>query len=201
MEEQNVAFRLKGFMDSMSLSPSQFADTCGIPRPTLSQLLSGRNKKISDIIVGQIHRAFPRLSVLWLMFGEGPMITSDGGNSDKVDSDSGSNNLNSDRNIEKVNSAGSFFSSLPSAERRNSSDVLNFVNEGSGNSTDQNVRALNNPEISSQLIDNRIIEAEFRIAELQKQIDKFRKFPRKVTQITVYYDDSTFEAFFPKIEN
>lgn len=74
MDEQNVAARLKSFMDFLQLSNSQFADTCGIPRPSLSQLLSGRNKKLSDVVVGQIHAAFPDLSVLWLMFGEGDMI-------------------------------------------------------------------------------------------------------------------------------
>ena len=75
--EDNVAIRLKGFMDEMDLTNSQFADKCGIPRPTLSQLLTGRNKKISDVLVGQIHNAFPRLSVLWLLFGEGDMFIPD----------------------------------------------------------------------------------------------------------------------------
>lgn len=201
MEEQNVAFRLKGFMDSMSLSPSQFADTCGIPRPTLSQLLGGRNKKISDIIVGQIHRAFPRLSVLWLMFGEGPMLTADVINSGTEDSELSSKDFISDQNTDKINASGKNYKSFNSSGPLNGPEILKLVQDGSGNSAESNVRALNTPDINSQLIDNRLIEAEYKIAELQKQIDKFRKFPRKVTQITVYYDDSTFEAFFPKIEN
>ena len=74
MEEENVAVRLKLFMDQMGISNSQFADQCGIPRPSLSQLLNGRNKKISDVIVRQIHERYPELSVLWLMFGEGNML-------------------------------------------------------------------------------------------------------------------------------
>lgn len=74
MEEQNVAVRLKHFIDYLSITNSQFADACGIPRPSLSQLLSGRNKKLSDVVVKQIHDQYPRLSVLWLMFGEGEML-------------------------------------------------------------------------------------------------------------------------------
>jgi len=74
MEEQNVATRLKHFMENEGLTNSQFADRCGIPRPSLSQLLSGRNKKLSDVVVKQIHDCFPDLSVVWLMFGEGSMI-------------------------------------------------------------------------------------------------------------------------------
>ena len=71
----DIASRIKFFMNSMSVGSSQFADTCQIPRPTLSQILNGRNKKISDEIIGKIHDAYPHLSVLWLMFGEGDMVT------------------------------------------------------------------------------------------------------------------------------
>lgn len=70
----DIVNRLKLFMESQRIANSQFADTCRIPRPTLSQLLNGRNKKISDEFIGKIHEAYPHLSVLWLMFGEGEMI-------------------------------------------------------------------------------------------------------------------------------
>lgn len=65
--------RLKFFMESRKVTISQFADTCGIPRPTLSQLMNGRNKRVSDEIINKIHNGFPSLSILWLMFGEGTM--------------------------------------------------------------------------------------------------------------------------------
>lgn len=65
--------RLKSFMNVESISSTQFADACKIPRPTLSQILSGRNKKISDEVIGKIHEAYPNLNVLWLLFGEGSM--------------------------------------------------------------------------------------------------------------------------------
>ncbi len=62
-------------MDSRNIPITQFADTCGIPRPTLSQLLNGRNKKVSDEFISKIHDAYPALNVLWLMFGEGSMTS------------------------------------------------------------------------------------------------------------------------------
>ncbi|MDE6315205.1 MAG: helix-turn-helix domain-containing protein [Muribaculaceae bacterium] len=60
-------------MNAESISSTQFADACRIPRPTLSQILSGRNKKISDEVIGKIHEAYPSLSIMWLLFGEGDM--------------------------------------------------------------------------------------------------------------------------------
>lgn len=71
--DMDLVNRLKFFLESNNIAISQFADTCRIPRPTLSQILNGRNKKISDELISKIHAAYPSLSVLWLMFGEGDM--------------------------------------------------------------------------------------------------------------------------------
>ena len=67
--------RLKQYLSLRGISVTQFADECDIPRPTASQLLAGRNKKVSDEIIGKIHITYPDVSVVWLMFGEGDMLT------------------------------------------------------------------------------------------------------------------------------
>jgi len=69
----DIVSRLKHFIDTHGIPITQFADKCLIPRPTLSQLLNGRNKKVSDEVIAKIHAAYPSLSVMWLMFGEGDM--------------------------------------------------------------------------------------------------------------------------------
>lgn len=65
--------RLKRYIDHKGLQNSQVADMAGIPRPTLSQLLTGRNKKVSNELIEKLHQAFPQLNVLWLLFGDGDM--------------------------------------------------------------------------------------------------------------------------------
>lgn len=74
MEDFPVAARIKSVIAALGLTDSQFADKCAISRPTLSLLLSGKNKKISDIMLTQIHSAFPEVSILWILFGEGEMF-------------------------------------------------------------------------------------------------------------------------------
>ena len=74
MEDSPVAVRIKAVISALGLTDSQFADRCSISRPTLSLLLSGKNKKISDVMLSQIHEAFPDISILWLLFGEGDMF-------------------------------------------------------------------------------------------------------------------------------
>lgn len=72
----DIVSRLKKFLEQAGISNSQFADTCVIPRPTLSQLLNGRNKKVSDEVIAKIHRAYPTLNIMWLLFGDGEMLMS-----------------------------------------------------------------------------------------------------------------------------
>lgn len=170
--EENFATRLKLFMESINVQSSQFADMCEIPRPSFSQLLSGRNQKVSDTLIRKIHAAYPDLSIMWLMFGEGPMLSSQKTN----------------KGIEASTSES------PSSETVKSSETLH---NDSTNSEYSNVKALNqdkskpNHSIYQQLEDNK------KILELQLQIEKMQKNPRRVAQITVYYDDSTFETFIP----
>lgn len=169
MDDDNVAIRLKGFIESEGLTNSQFADRAGIPRPSLSQLLTGRNKKISDVLVGQIHKAFPDLSVVWLLFGEGDMLVSASKNEQQGDD-------------------------LPNLF----SDEENFLDSDTDIIKNSNLSALNTSRKTAPSRINSEIEEDLRIVELQRQIDKMKRNPRKVSHITVYYDDSTFETFYPR---
>lgn len=72
-QEMDIVDRLKIYMEHIGLQISQFADTALIPRPTLSQILSGRNKKISNEILEKLHTAYPALNISWLLFGDEPM--------------------------------------------------------------------------------------------------------------------------------
>lgn len=70
----DIVDRLKQFIDFLEIPVTKFADNCEIPRPTLSQLTNGRNKSVRNELVEKIHRAYPDLSMIWLMFGEGDML-------------------------------------------------------------------------------------------------------------------------------
>ncbi len=74
MEEDNVAIRLKGFIDSQGLTNSQFADQCRIPRPSLSQIISGRNKNIRRDKSDRFTRPSRCCRCCGCCLGEGNMI-------------------------------------------------------------------------------------------------------------------------------
>lgn len=225
MQEENVAIRLKVFMDSIGLSSSQFADTCGISRPTLSQLLSGRNKKVSDIIVGLIHKAFPQLSIIWLLFGEGDMMLSSSssgalsaGNAATPDNIEGSatggaadgayNQLcGSDSFVDAEfirNPNDGTSATLDAGSGRNrvsgqfsESDIPFSTAVPKGDSKYGKENGLENGDFGGQRFYNKSVNANVNVASLISEIENLRKNPRRVSQITIYYDDSTFETFYP----
>lgn len=70
----SIIERLKQFIEHTGMSNSQFADFAGIPRPTLSQLVHGRNKTISDQLLRKLDEKFPQLDIRWLLCGKGTML-------------------------------------------------------------------------------------------------------------------------------
>lgn len=168
--QENLITRLNLFLSKKGISPTVFADSCGIPRPSASQLLSGRNQKVSDAIISKIHSAYPDLNIVWLMFGEGVM--------ENVQEDTSL--ANNPKIPVDENSGNEILTTYDQTEYKNA-----------------NLKGLTQPQTDINLSINQQLEDNKKILELQLQIEKMRQNPRRVTQITVYYDDSTFETFIP----
>lgn len=234
MESNDFAYRLKLFISTLKMNSSQFADRVGIARPSLSQILSRRNKKVSNNVVALIHNAYPALSVLWLLFGEGEMYDSPCTPASSGISASSQGNETSEQTPDEAELPATEFSEgtsplsdvssfavasdqdpapYPSmeggavggeeTEKSTNSGGFPFSNdrEKSTNPSEgekySNLRGLTNPENQRSTRMNTMTAADLKILDLTRQIDKMRENPRKVTQITIYYDDSTFETFYP----
>lgn len=164
--DQNIATRLKLFLEYADLTSSQFADKCGIARPTLSQILTGRNKKISDVLIGQIHYAFPNMSILWLLFGEGEMMTHD--------------------------------SDTAAVGQDNGSDIRISAHEDAAGNVDAMEIAVNSATDAGNSPENQHVVSTASTVVPRVEIMSPPPVVRKISHITVYYDDSTFETFYPK---
>lgn len=64
--------RLQQFLSAENLSQSQFADSIGVARASISHILNGRNKPGFDFIAN-MSRHFPTLNIEWLITGKGRM--------------------------------------------------------------------------------------------------------------------------------
>lgn len=178
-------------MNSKGLASSQFADLCSIPRPTVSQILNGRNKKISDELIGKIHTAFPNLSVLWLMFGEGGMTT--------------------DTNIEisdHQKAPISPFDDMQQPEQKPfSCDKIDFQ-DVEKNMTEKSIgQNQDNFPISDAESTNANEQPDHPLPDssqkpeqanaITKLINASAHHQKRITSIVVFYEDSTFQTFSP----
>lgn len=173
----DIVSRLKLFLQQNGIANSQFADTCEIPRPTLSQLLNGRNKKVSDEIISKIHRAYPSLNIMWLMFGDGDMFV--GGRQSGL---SEFDNMTS----------GSFMtggSVTRQADLSKSRQSINFNDDDSGvNDVTQNA--------SMGTLTDTLRNIAMTVGKKNTNAST-QNGARKVTNILVFYSDNSFENFTP----
>ena len=171
----DIVTRIKTFISASGLTVSQFADTSEIPRPTVSQLLNGRNKKVSDEIITKIHNAYPRLSISWLLFGEGVMFLEE----TAVNLDENEKSLTMDKDdVENPNLNEFSFGDLPFF------DGLNPSNS-----------ALNKPEMQSIKDVDENTQKIFQ--GLDNDINTRLSSDKKVVSIIVFYSDNSFESFKP----
>lgn len=184
----DIVDRIKLYIKQSGITISQFADTCEIPRPTVSQLLNGRNKKVSDEIFRKIHLAYPLLSINWLMFGEGDMTLPD--SSTATDPGIGS-----------------------AAHER--AQKINFTDDGSEILENRILDGLTSVDLVSEselnLSDTERMDAGS-IVSMAPQISAQKNSQggagdsvsasaapnsRKIVNILVFYSDSSFEYFYP----
>lgn len=187
----DIISRIKRYMEHCHLSSSQFADAAGIPRPTLSQLLNGRNKsnegakKISSDIVKKLHDAFPSLNVMWLLFGDGDMETAE---NIKISEPQNASETRSyapelsenqeiqrqilfDEELPDFEAENKFGSNQPFSQQRNDNNNFNLADD---------------PSI-------RITTRQSTAPTMALQPDK----TKKVQSIMVFYSDNSFEIFRP----
>ncbi|MDX9882888.1 MAG: helix-turn-helix transcriptional regulator [Prolixibacteraceae bacterium] len=65
--------RIRHFMESQGLSPSELADTIGVQRSNVTHVLKGRNNP-SFPFIEKLLKKYPKLNAKWLLMGEGEML-------------------------------------------------------------------------------------------------------------------------------
>lgn len=165
-------------MDASGIQYSQFADTCGIPRPSLSQLLNGRNKKVSNEVIEKIHKAYPSLSVSWLMFGEGDM-----GNVANM-------RFSEPQNVRNEDEDATLFADNEIFDDSDSLFANEHVKESDNFKAEKVVSPV--PVMSQDTAKMDTTRAESMSFNMNKS--------RKVVSIMVFYSDNSFDTFVPKAE-
>lgn len=183
----DIVSRLKKFISYLKIPVTQFADSCGIPRPTLSQLLNGRNKKVSDELISKIHEVYPSLSVLWLMFGEGDMLHQE---NIKISEPETRSIFDFSENEPTVSET-----STPSIDFKNNVDEISSEKFSVPNTkNDRDASQISEVEIRTNTTPD---ERETKTDSSRTTISFNATQPKKIVNIIVYYSDNSFESFVP----
>jgi transcriptional regulator with XRE-family HTH domain len=169
--------RIKKMLQVKKMSPSSFADRIGVPRSTISHILSGRNNPSLEL-VQKILDSFPDVRTEWLVRGEGNMINNS--NSLFPDED------NQDPGINEI-------SPLPEAvpfQKKISSDE--FDNPGifaEKNEILDSGKDIENAESGNNPVKNYVLPDIG-----SKNPDKNQK---KTSRVIIFFTDGTFSEYIP----
>ena len=180
----DIVSRLKLFLDTYNIPNSQFADNCGIPRPTLSQLLNGRNKKISDEIISKIHARYPALSVMWLLFNEGSMVDDSNIQFSEPQNDGNNDNL---------------LRQSPDSKDYISTEDSNIFNTDTASENSDSTFSTSKFDFASPKQDLRENDRTTELAAglSTSSISVPTDGLKKITNIVVFYSDNSFQSFQP----
>lgn len=172
--DNSLIDRLKIFITFTGLSNSQFADRAGIPRPTLSQLIHGRNKSINDLLLRKLHDGFPSLNITWLLFGLG--------------------NMQEDSNIEFSKAQNEYFSESDDSEHADIDDTGSLFSQQILDSKKSESRNIHDTKgVADSLSPFHTLLKDTPPHTSSRTADN----EKKIKSIIVFYTDSSFEVFTP----
>lgn len=72
LDAVQIRDRIQYMLNVLEMKSSAFADSCELPRATVSNILNGKSNVTLEVL-NKIIRTFPDWSHAWLLFGTGPM--------------------------------------------------------------------------------------------------------------------------------
>lgn len=177
--------RIKKLMENQHMTQKIFAQFTGISEGTLSGIFNGRTRPTLQI-VDNIHQHFPKISIDWLMFGNGPMYVS--------------NSPTAAENAQQSDSAAgdsSTDNTAASNASHNGGELTtgNQTSAGAGSGLQQPSLFGQDNGKGSQSARSAASQASQAEKVIVKYVDKPQ---RKITEIRIFYDDQTWESFVPK---
>lgn len=169
--------RIRQLMLDKAMSQKSFAAELCIAEATLSGIFNGRTRPTNQT-VSAIHECFPEVNVMWLMFGEGDMYTTQAPSADTpVAPQEG------DANGEE---ALDLFSSMNAPQGHFDAPAMHQERTAFGE------HAMPGSHPSAHISPAQVMQPQ--VQYIEKYIDKPQ---RKITEIRIFFDDGTYEAFTP----
>ena len=185
-DKNPVLDRLILFINSTGLSSTQFADKTGIPRPSLSQMLHGRNKSVNNQVLAKLNAAFPELNILWLLFGRGDMLQTTNIETSELQ------NMQFVEGMPAQATDNEATSNYDTAENANLFSFSNRTNEQTKPNTDPSRTVFPSNKTPNDNYSDKNRTTQQTLAEIPNDDT------RQISSIIVLYTDGSFETFRPQ---
>lgn len=163
--------RVKNIITAKNMTASRFADHIGVPRSTISHILSGRNNPSLELIQ-KILDHFPDIRTEWLVRGKGPMST-------------GLQSLFPDNPEETEGNEHGQPELVPETETKTSDRKDSSDNESSSGHVSFDT-------------DRQVPEQTGEAAEDKGNADQPLSVKQAVDRVLVFYRDGTFDTYIPR---
>lgn len=182
--------RIQKIIQLKKLNSSAFADKVGVPRSTISHILSGRNNPSLEF-VQKVLDTFPEIRTSWLVRGEGHMLKA-------------TNTLFPDEEYDELTTD----TVLPETRLNDEHVAKETLNEEDSEESkpipEKEIRRPEpiKPEITQTGEGKKSIQKEEILAErperAHKPAENIDSDPKKTVRVLMFYSDGSFSEHFPK---
>lgn len=179
----NERERIEYLMECFGLTPSIFADKTGIPRASVSHILSGRNKPSLEVLQ-KVAASFPNVDIQWLMLGVGVAPTA-----------MVSQSATSDMLRVQPKDGNSLFDEM--VQPKQESDIP-AVQQLSNTITSREYQNIAQETVrSNRNVASKTVQAE-RVQRKNVQNRSQQEVVKRIKEIRVFYNDGTYEILYPE---
>lgn len=184
--------RLKTLLQEMGMSQAEFADSIGVGRPSITHIMTGRDKT-SQTVVSKTLLRFPEINPMWLLKGEGEMFRPGVGKyfSQKTE------------NVPDIDET----SQEPQIKETQTEIQTSMFQDDSDEGNVAEVQEIPQPEAIKPMPEPVAPKPEVRqpmpeppVAPMPEELSKPEtagKIERKLRKIVFFYSDHSFEEYFP----
>ncbi len=198
--------RIRQVMVWAQMTQQEFAAKINVSPASLSSIFSGRTRPTNMYIVS-IHNAFPQINVNWLLFGEGDMLNVPSAQNASEAPAANETDIETDL-FTAVDAFNTTFGTksgsrvvglareedLPLVAQAKTGAAGNATTPYSTRTTHHRQAKVGSLQATSLSQDSNLSNA---YSDAQETNNNFDKPQRKVTEIRIFYDNGTYESFFP----
>lgn len=192
--------RIEYLMNIYNLTPSQFADKTGIQRASVSHILADRNKPSLEVFL-KIHRAYPDVSLAWLVADEGEppvdVVASSDGEDSVAEDVVGVSGSSAVPHVAATTLFPSFMEDLPVADAADTQKTEGQSAEIESKQPQISPEPIRNVQQEESVCTENVSPKEVQVDEqLSLRIEP--QCNKRIREIKVFYDNGTYETFLPE---